>query len=191
LGELPSSGGIGAVQARELLAQAAGLRKVGSRPAGLWPPLVIFGAVAVIDAPVSALGQLAAIVWFAAAAPVAFAAVGRCSAQQARRVGMEASGLRLSVLGVASFAAGWLICLALVAAAHMPFGLAWVIAVSAGYLAWSGFARSVPVALVAVALAVVGACLALSPAPGWTVPFGVGTVMILGGLALRYGPEAS
>jgi hypothetical protein len=97
LGELPTSGGIGAVQARELLAQAAGLRKVGRWPVGLWPPLVIFGAVAVIDAPVSALGQLAAIVWFAAA-PVAFAAVGRCSAQQARRRGMEASGVRLSVL---------------------------------------------------------------------------------------------
>jgi hypothetical protein len=191
LGEFPSSGVIGAVQARELLAQAAGLRKVGRRPVGLWPPLVIFGAVAVIDAPLSAFGQLTAVVWFAAAAPVAFAAVGRCSARQARRRGMEASGLRLSVLGVASFAAGWLVCLALVAAAHLPFGLAWVLSVSTGYLAWSAFARSVPVAMVALALAAVGAGLALSPAPGWTVPLGVGTVMVLGGLALRYGPEAS
>jgi len=164
---------------------------VGRRPVGLWPPLVVFGAVAVVAAPVSALGPLAVGVWFAIAAPVAFAAVGQCSARQARRRGVEASGLRLSVLGVASFAVGWLVCLALVAVAHLPVGLAWVIAVAAGYLAWSGFARSVPVALVSVALAAVGVGLSLSPAPGWTVQLGVGTVMILGGLALRYGPEAS
>jgi hypothetical protein len=144
LGEFPSSGVIGAVQARGLLAQAAGLRKVGGRPVGLWPPLVIFGAVAVIDAPLSAFGELIAVMWFVAAAPVAFAAVGRCSARQARRRGMEASGLRLSVLGVASFAAGWPVCLALVAIAHMSFGLAWVIAVGAGYLAWSGLPAARP-----------------------------------------------
>ena len=92
---------------------------------------------------------------------------------------------------VASFAACWLICLVLVAGAHLPVGLVWVIAVGAGYLAWSRFsARSVPVALVAVALAAVGVGLALSPAPGWTVPLGVGTVMILGGIASDTGPEA-
>src|SRR6202161_501669 len=188
--ELPSSGVVGVVQAKELLTEAAGFRRVGRRPPGLWPPLVISVAITVLDAPISVLGQVAASLWFVAAAPVAFAAVGRCSARHARRRGMEAPGWRLSVLGVASFAACWLICLVLVAGAHLPVGLVWVIAVSAGYLAWSRFARSVPVALVAVALAAVGVGLALSPAPGWTVPLGVGTVMILGGIALRYGPEA-
>lgn len=190
MGELPSSGVIGAVQARQLLAQADGLRKVGKRPVGLWPPLLIFGAVTALDAPVSMLGQLAASLWFVVAAPVAFVAVGRCSARQAYRRGIEGSGWRLTVLGVISFAAGWLVCLILVAGAHLPVGLVWVIAVGAGYLLWSRFARSVPVALVAVALAAVGVGLALSPAPAWTVPLGVGTVMILGGIALRYGPEA-
>jgi hypothetical protein len=190
LGEFPSSGVIGAVQARQMLAQAADLRRVGGRPVGLWPPLLVFGAVTALDAPISVLGQLAASLWFVAAAPVAFTAVGRCSARHAHRRGMEAPGWRLSVLGVASFAACWLICLVLVAGAHLPVGLVWVIAVGAGYLAWSRFARSVPVALVAVALTAVGVGLALSPAPGWTVPLGVGTVMILGGIALRYGPEA-
>jgi hypothetical protein len=191
LGELPSSGVVGAVRARELLTEANGLRQVGKRPAGLWPPLVIFGAVVVIDAPLGALGSLAANLWFIAAAPLAFVAVSRCSAVQAHRRGMEGSARRLSVLGAASFAAGWLVCFALVAAAHLAVGLAWAIMMGAGYLAWSRVARSVPAALVAVALAAVGAGLALSPAPAWTVQLGVGTVMILGGLALRYGPEAS
>jgi hypothetical protein len=63
--------------------------------------------------------------------------------------------------------------------------------VGAGYLAWSWYARSLPGAAVAIALMVAGVALALSPAPGWTVPLGVGTVMIVGGLVLRYGPEAS
>ena len=76
-------------------------------------------------------------------------------------------------------------------AARLPGGLVWTIAVSIGYLAWSRFARSLPVAVIAVALAAVGAALALSPAPAWSVPLGVGAVMITGGLVLRYGPEAS
>jgi multidrug transporter EmrE-like cation transporter len=191
LGELPSSGAIGAVRARELLTEAASLRQVGRRPATLWPPLVIFGAVAVIDAPLSALGPLAALLWFAVAAPVAFAVVGRCSAVHARRRGVEGSARRMSVMGVASFLIGGLACFALIAATHLPVGLAWAIIMGVGYLAWSRLARSVPAALVAVALTAVGVCLALSPAPAWTVPLGVGTVMIAGGLALRRGPEAS
>jgi hypothetical protein len=66
-----------------------------------------------------------------------------------------------------------------------------VLLVSVGYLAWSRFARSVPVAAVAVSLAAVGIALTESPAPGWTVELGVGVTMIIGGLMLRHGPEAA
>jgi hypothetical protein len=191
LGELPSSGVIGAVRARELLTESAGLRRVGRRPAGLWPPLVVFGLVSVVDAPFRALGPLAAALWWIVAAPAAFLAVGRCSAWQAHRRGLEGRARwLLAAVSVASFAAFWLLCFYM-AAEHLPVGLGWAIALGTAYLAWSWYARSLPGAAVAVAVVAVGVALALSPAPGWTVQLGVGTVMITGGLVLRYGPEAS
>jgi hypothetical protein len=189
--ELPSSGAVGAVQARELLTEAADLRRVARRPAGLWPPLVVFGLVAVVDAPLSALGSLAAGLWWLVAAPAAFAAVARCSAWQGHRRGLEGRVRWLVALSMASFAACWLLCFYIVAVEHLPVGLGWAIIVGAGYLAWSWFSRSLAGAAVAVTLAAVGVALALSPAPGWTVQLGVGTVMIMGGLGLRYEPEAS
>jgi hypothetical protein len=189
--ELPSSGALGAVRARELLTESAGLRRVGRRSAALWSPLVVFGLIAVVDAPLSALSSLAAALWWFVAAPAAFAAVARCSAWQAHRRGLEGRARwRLTLLSAASFTACWLFCFYL-AAEHLPVGLCWAIIVGAGYLAWSWYARSLPGAAVAIALVVAGVALALSPAPGWTVPLGVGTVMLVGGLVLRYGPEAS
>ena len=191
MGELPSSGVVGAVQARELLTQAADLRRVTRRPAGLWPPLVIFGAVTAADAPLSALGPLAASLWWFLAAPAAFAAVAKCSSWQARRRGIEAPSRWLLVAGMAGFAACWFACFWIAAVEHLPIGLGWAIIVGASYLAWSWVSRSLPAAIIAGALAAAGAALALSPTPGWTVQLGVGAVMIIGGLVLRYGPEAS
>jgi hypothetical protein len=188
--EMPSSGMVGAVQARELLTEAAGLRRVGRRSAALWLPLVAFGLIAIVDAPLSALGSLAAALWWFVAGPAAFVAVARCGAWQAHRRGLEGRARwRLTALSAASFVAVWLLCFYM-AAEHLPVGLGWAIAVGTGYLAWSWYARSLPGAAVAVALAAVGAALALSPAPGWAVQVGVGSVMITGGLVLRYGPEA-
>lgn len=190
MGELPSSGVVGTVRAQELLTEVADLRRVAQRPAGLWPPLVIFGVVAAIDAPIRALGPLAASLWWIIAAPAAFVAVGKCSARQAHRRGMEGRARWLWVLGIASFAACWLACFE-IGAAHLPGGLGWAIIVGIGYLAWSWYARSPAAAIVAAAVTAVGVALALSPAPGWTVKLGVGATMIIGGLVLRYGPEAS
>jgi hypothetical protein len=191
MGELPSSGVVSSVQARELLTEVAGLRRVARRPAGLWPPLVVFGLVAVVDAPLSALGSLAAALWWIVAAPAAFVVVARCSAWQAHRRGLEGPARWLAALSMASFAACWFLCLYIVAVEHLPVGLGWAVILGAGYLGWSWFARSVPAAAVAIALTAVGVTLALSPVPGWTVQPGVGTVMIIGGLVLRSGPEAS
>lgn len=188
--ELPSSGVVGAVRARELLADVAGLRQRARRPAGLWPPLVVFGTVAVAGAPLGALGDLATNVWWLSAAPAAFVVVGRCSSRHARHHGIEGPSRLLWALGTASFAVGWLACLWISGAAHWPDGLGWTFAVAVGYLGWSRFARSGPAAVVAVAVAAAGTALALSPAPAWTVQLGVGAVMITGGLLLRHGPEA-
>ena len=116
---------------------------------------------------------MAAGLWWACAAPAAFAVVGACSSRLARRRGAESRGLRLPALGVASFAAGWLACAGLAVALRLPGGLTWTIAVAVGYLAWSRFARSLAGATVAVAIGATGTALALSPAPGWTVEFGV------------------
>ena len=41
-----------------------------------------------------------------------------------------------------------------------------------------------------MALAAVGVTLALVSAPAWGVQLGVGIAMVVGGLVLRYGPEA-
>jgi hypothetical protein len=189
--ELPTSGTVNAVDARELLHDLAGLRQRGRRPAGLWPPLVVFGVVAVAGTPLAAWRSLAGDLWWVAAAPVGFALVGRFAAGQARGRGYQAPGWPLTTLGIASFGAGWLACLALAIALPLPTGLGWALAVSAGYLAWSWFARSWPAALVAVSLAVVGTALALSTAPSWTVQAGVGLAMLAGGLLLRHGPESA
>lgn len=188
--ELSASGTLGAAGARELLDDLAALRQRGRRPAGLWPPLVIFGLVAMAGAPLAAYRGLAGDLWWIAAAPVGFALVGRLAASQARRRGYEPPGRPLTTLGMASFGAGWLACLGLAMALRLPGGLSWTLAVTAGYLAWSWFARSWPAALVAVSLAVVGIPLALSPAPYWAVQASVGLAMLAGGLLLRRGPEA-
>jgi hypothetical protein len=190
VGELPSSGMIGAVRARELLDDVAGLRRRVRRPVGLWPPLVVFGTVAVVGAPFGMLGGLATAVWWLTAGPVAFVAVGRLSYRHAHRRGIDGPSRLLWVLGIVSFAAVWLACFWISGAAHLPRGLAWTLAVAVGYLGWSRFARSWPVAAVAVGLGIVGTALALSPAPTWTVQLGVGAVMTAGGLLIRHGPEA-
>jgi hypothetical protein len=190
MGELPSSGAVGAIRAQELLGEVATLRRRVRRPVGLWPPLVVFGTAAVIGAPLGILGGLGTSLWWLVIAPPGFVLVSRYAARQARRQGIEGPSRLLLALGIGSFAAAWLACLALSAAAHLPAGLGWTLAVALGYLGWSSFARSGPAALVAVSLAVVGAALALSPAPVWTVQLGVGLTMVTGGLLLRCGPEA-
>lgn len=188
--ELAGSGVLGPAAARELLDDLDALRQRGQRPAGLWPPLVIFGAVAVAGAPLAAWNGLAGDLWWIAAAPAGFALVGRLAAGQGRRRGYQGPARMMTALGLASFGAGWLACLALALALRLPGGLGWTLAVTAGYLAWSWFARSWPAALVAASLAVVGTVLALSPTPAWTVQAGVGLAMLGGGLLLRRGPEA-
>jgi len=188
--ELPSSGAIGAVRARELLADVSGIQRRTRRPTGLWPPLVVFGVVAVAGAPLGLAGPLAVNLWWIAAAPAAFSLTGWFFARQARRRGFESQSRRLPALAMASFAVGWAATFWLSAEVGLRNGLGWVLAVALGYLVWSWLARSVPVALVAVSLAIVGTVLALSPAPAWTVQLGVGAAMIIGGLVLRHGPEA-
>jgi hypothetical protein len=188
--ELPSSGAVGAIRAQELLGEVATLRRRVRRPAGLWPPLVVFGAAAVIGAPLGLLGGLATSLWWLAIAPPGFALVSRYAARQTRQQGIEGPSRLLRTLGIVSFAAVWLACLVLSAAAHLPVRLGWTLAVAIGYLGWSRFARNGPAAVVAVSLAIVGVALALSPAPAWTVQLGVGLTMVTGGLLLRSGPEA-
>jgi hypothetical protein len=190
LEELPSPGGIGPVQAADLLAEMATIRRRVRRPLALWPPLVVFGVVAVLGAPLGIIGALAMNVWWFATAPVAFAAVGRYTARHGGRRGIYGHGRLLTGLGLASFAAGWVACLWLAAVAGLPGELGWALTVAAGYLAWSWFAHSPAGAGVAVILAATGTALALSPAPGWTTQLGVGLAMIISGLLLRTGPEA-
>jgi hypothetical protein len=190
LEELPRTDALNAVRAQQLLAEIATLRQRGRRPAGLWPPLVVFGIVAAAGAPLIAVRAVPVSVWWLIAAPAAFAAVSVVSARQARRRGFQRPGWRLAALGAVSFAAAWLACLVIARAARWPAGLGWTVAVAAGYLAWSWFARSRPAAIVAVALAAVGVTLALAAAPAWGVQLGVGIAMVTGGLVLRLGPEA-
>lgn len=188
--ELPSSGVVGAVRARELLADVSGIQRRTRRPIGLWPPLVVFGVVAVAGAPLGLAGPLAVNLWWIAAAPAAFSLTGWFFARQARCRGFETRSRRLPALAMVSFGAGWAATFWLSAVVHLRNGLGWALAVAVGYLIWSWLARSIPAALVAVSLAVVGTVLAVSPVPVWTVQLGVGITMIIGGLVLRHGPEA-
>jgi hypothetical protein len=191
LGELPSSGAIGAVRARELLADVASLRRRGRRPSGLWPPFLVFGVVAVLGAPLGLLGGLATGLWWLCVGSVACWLVARYSSQHALQRGFQGPARLLRMLGIATFAVCWLACLWLANAAHLPGGLGWALLVGLGYLGWSRFAHSWPAAAVALAMTAVGSAIALSPAPAWTVQLGVGAVMIAGGLMLRSGPEAT
>jgi hypothetical protein len=184
--ELPSAATMGPVLARELLADVAKLRRQSRRPAGLWPPLVCFGVVVSVAAP---LTGLTALLWWVLASPAAFAAVGAGSGWQSRRRGIQQRSRRLPALGVISFVGGTMVCAGLTVL-WLPLDLAWTVTLAASYLAWSYLARSVPAALVAVGLAGTGVALTLYSAPWWSVQLGVGLVMIAGGLALRFGPEA-
>jgi hypothetical protein len=150
----------------------------------------VFGVVAVLGAPLGLVGALALNVWWIAAAPLAFTAVGRYASRHAGHRGIQGHHRLLLAAGIASFAAGWFACLWLAAVLKLPGELGWALTVGLGYLAWSCFARSLAGSVVAVILAVVGIALALSPAPGWTVQLGVGAAMVISGLVLRSGPEA-
>lgn len=191
MGELPSSSAIGAVRARELLADVTGLRRRSRRPAGLWPPFLVFGVVAVLGAPLGLLGGTATGLWWLCAGPIGFWLVARYSTQHARERGIQGHGRLLQSLGIGTFAVCWVACLWLAGAAHLPGGMAWSLLVGLGSLGWSRFAHSWPAAGVSVAIAAVGAAVALSPAPTWTVQLSVGLVMIAGGLLLRRGPESA
>lgn len=59
MSELPSSGLVGAETGRELLCEVATLQRLARRPTGLWPPLVVFGAL--IAAMIFAVGM--ALAW--------------------------------------------------------------------------------------------------------------------------------
>lgn len=190
MGELPSTGVLGSVQARELLADVAVYRQRARRPPALWPPLVVFGVIAAIDAPISLHGSLPANLWWIAAGPVGFVIVSSLMARHGYRRGVQSRPWLLSVLGLVSFLLAFA-GLWLSGVLHLPGPLGWVLLVAVGYLAWSRFARSLPAAAVAVCLAAVGVALTLCPVPGWTVQLGVGVTMILGGLVLRHGPEAA
>jgi hypothetical protein len=190
VGQLPSSGVVGPVTARELLADVAVYRQRARRPAGLWPPLVVFGLVAALGAPFALGGSLAENLWWLVTAPAGFAMVGVLMSRHGYRRGVEHTNWLLPALGVVSFAAAFA-GLWLSGVLHLRGDLGWVLLVAVGYLGWSRFARSLPVAAVAVSLALVGTILTFSPVPGWTVQLGVGVTMIIGGLVLRNGPEAA
>jgi hypothetical protein len=187
---LPSAGLLGPATAKGLLADVAGYRQRARRPPVLWPPLVVFGVIAAVDAPISMRGPLAANAWWLVAGPVGFVIVGLLMSRQAYHRGIENRSWRLPALGVASFVVAFA-GLWLSGVLHLPGALGWVLLVALSYLAWSRFARSLPVAAVAVSMAAVGIALTVSPAPGWTVELGVGVTMIFGGLVLRHGPEAA
>ncbi len=191
MGELPSSSAIGAVRARELLADVTSLRRRSRRPAGLWPPFLVFGVIAVLGAPLGLLGGAATGLWWLGAGPVGFSLVARYSSQQSRDRGMQGHGRLLRSLGIATFVLCWVACLWLANAAHLPGGMGWALLVGLGYLGWSRFAHSWPAAAVSLAMAAVGCAVALSPAPTWTVQLSVGVIMIAGGLLLRRGPESA
>lgn len=190
MGEFPSSGTIGSVRARELLADVASLRRRGRRPAGLWPPFLVFGVIAVLGAPLGLLGGAATGLWWLCAGPAGFWLVVRYSSLQSRDRGMQGHGRLLRTLGIATFVLCWFASL-LASAAQLPGGMGWALLVGLGSLGWSRFARSWPAAAASVAMATVGSAVALSPAPTWTVQLSVGLSMIASGLLLRRGPESA
>lgn len=191
MADLPSSGFLGALRSQQLLEEIAALRRRARRPVGLWPPLAVFGTAAVVGAPLGMLGDTALNLWWAVVAVPAFILVAVFSHRHGHRQGVESPSRLLCVLGVGSFAAGLLICAGIAAATDLPDGAGWVLAVAGGYLAWSGMARSIPVAAVAGAILVVGMALVWSPAPTWTVQLGVGLAMVAGAVALRLRWEAA
>jgi hypothetical protein len=177
MSELPSQSFIGARRSRELLREVAMLQRMAGRPAGLWPPLVVFGAAAILGAPLRLISDTATNLWWAAVSAPGLLLVARLYRRDGHQRGIERASPRLLVLGVASCAAGWVCCFALAQTTNLPDGADWALTVGLGYLAWS--------------LLAVGMALAWSSAPTWTVQLGVGFVMLAGSAALRFGSEAA
>jgi hypothetical protein len=167
------------------------LQRLARRPAGLWPPLAVFGAAAVLGAPLGLLSDTTTNLWWAAVSAPGFLLVARLYRRDGHQRGIERASPRLFILGVASFAAGGLCCFGLAQAINLPDGAGWALTVAGGYLAWSRLARSVPASIVAATILAVGMALAWSSAPTWTVQPGVGLVMLAGAAVLRFGSEAA
>jgi hypothetical protein len=191
MSELPSQSFIGARRSRELLREVAMLQRMAGRPAGLWPPLVVFGAAAILGAPLRLISDTATNLWWAAVSAPGLLLVARLYRRDGHQRGIERASPRLLVLGVASCAAGWVCCFALAQTTNLPDGADWALTVGLGYLAWSRLARSIPASVVAGTILAVGMALAWSSAPTWTVQLGVGFVMLAGSAALRFGSEAA
>jgi len=177
-------------QSRELLREVDRLQRVVQRPIGLWPPLIVFGTAAVLGALLSLFSDPATNLWWALVAAPCVLLTAWCSRRHCRRHGIERPSRRMIVLGIGSFAAGWLCCLCVGAAMNLPDGMGWGLAVGVGYLGWSRLARSGPVALIAIAIITTAATTGGLAAPVWTTELAVGLAMLVGGTALRLGPEA-
>ncbi len=152
-------------QAEELLDEVTRVRRT-TRSAlhGLWFPLVLFGVLSCVSAVVSwRLGGDSLGVYWAVAAPLGSGLTGLFYHRQEQRVGLEVPVRRwlpgVVIILVGAFSTG---LLGGALGAEMVSAVGPPLFVSLGYLFFARMERSVPLAIVAAALAALAMALAFS-----------------------------
>ena len=150
--------------------------------ASVWFPLVIFGALTLVSAPVAALGGAALGLYWLVASPLGLVLVWcRHYAGRSRRLGVARPG------GHAIFAvgAGLAVCTFVAGALFAPTGPAYTLA--AGYVVMGGFARSRVMVALGVGTGVVTLALDVGGAGrlGVLLPALIGAALLAAGMASR------
>jgi hypothetical protein len=175
-------------QSTETLAEITRLRRRTRRSLGTpWFPLVCFGALTMVSAPlVAALGTVALAPFWLIAGAGGMLLTRRHYRHRIRRRGVAGRGRRAWLIAAtmcaAAFAAGILVG---VTAGEEAGVLAPIVVVLAGYASLGWLLRSfAPPLAVAPAAALAGGLVIAGAAP-WTVELGFGAALVAAGVALR------
>lgn len=151
----------------------------------VWFPLVLFGGLTILSAPLYAIGGAALGVFWLVAAPAGIVATSMHFRRRELRLGLEGPAAPYVLTGVAMAVAAWLTGALGGGGDVSTYGPP--LAIAAGTLVFAALDRSVQLAAVAAALFAVAGAVALagvgSPGPVLAVSFGAG--YLIAGLIFR------
>jgi hypothetical protein len=175
-------------QAAEVLDDVARLRRRTRRSLGMpWFPLLCFGALTILSAPlVAAAGTAALLPLWIIAGGAGMLLTGRHYRRRARRHGVTGGGRRIWLVAAAMFAG----CLAAGVAGGALGGeaaglLGPIVLVFAGYLILGWLQRSFAPPLAVAPVAALAAALAAASVPAWIVELTFGAGLMAAGAGLR------
>jgi hypothetical protein len=175
-------------EAAEALGEIARLRGRTRRSLGMpWFPLICFGALTMLSAPlVAAAGTITLVPLWLVAGTAGMLLTRRYYRRRGDRLGVTGRGRRVwavaVVMGILCVAGGVVSGTASGPAAGL---LTPVVVVAAGYLAMGWLQRNLAASLAAVPGAVLAAALILHGAAAWAVELAFGAAMVAAGAVLR------